>query len=80
MDGTTHIGGVILGTVDPIWSIAAAADFNGDKNVDILWQNTSTGERYLWLMDGTTLANIVDLGTVDSVWEIANSSNRLVKR
>src|SRR5216117_2955576 len=31
---------------------ANRSDFNGDGKSDILWQNTSTGQRLIWLMNG----------------------------
>ena len=53
MNGTTTVGDVSLGTVPVEWSIAATADFNSDRQTDILWQNTVTGERYIWFMNGS---------------------------
>jgi len=47
------------------------ADFNSDGHADILWQNTATGERDLWLMNGTQSASAVPLGTVALAWSIA---------
>ena len=48
-----------------------AGDFNGDRKTDILFENTTTGDRYVWLMNGTTYAGSVDLGLLDPVWKIA---------
>jgi hypothetical protein len=66
---------VNLGYVDINWLIAATGDFNNDNQTDILWQNTVTGQRALWLMNGIsggfTPASIVDLGYVDTTWMIA---------
>jgi FG-GAP repeat len=45
-------------------SIAGTGDFNGDGKADIVWQNTSTGERAIWIMNGTTLQYSVNLPTV----------------
>ncbi len=42
------------------------SDFNGDAKADILWQNSSSGQRVIWLMNGTTLQSVVSLGTVGS--------------
>jgi hypothetical protein len=50
---------------------SAAADFNGDGNSDLVWQNTATGERYIWLMSGTAFSSAVNLGTVSTDWTIA---------
>ncbi len=48
------------------------SDFNGDGKADILWQNSSTGERVIWLMNGTTFQSQVNLPTVPTVWSIRN--------
>jgi len=47
-------------------------DFNGDCKSDILWQNTSTGQRVISLMNGTTFQSFVSLGTVGTSWSIRN--------
>ena len=54
---------------------ANRSDFNGDGKSDILWQNTSTGQRVIWLMNGTTHTSTVNLGTVATSWGIAGSGD-----
>src|SRR6266566_9978577 len=51
------------------------SDFNGDGKADILWQNSSTGQRVIWLMNGTTHQSTVNLGTVPTTWSIVGSSD-----
>ncbi len=51
------------------------ADFNGDGQADLLWQNTVTGQRSVWLMNGTTATGGVDLGTVPVEWVIAGTAD-----
>jgi FG-GAP-like repeat len=51
------------------------SDFNGDGKADILWQDTSTGDRVIWLMNGTTHTGSVGLPTVPPSWSIAGSSD-----
>ena len=53
----------------------ANKDFNGDCKADILWQNTSTGQRVIWLMNGTTFQSFVSFATVDTSWSIAGSGD-----
>jgi len=53
----------------------ARIDFNGDGQSDILWQNTATGERIVWLMDGTTFAGGASLGSVPVEWSIRGSGD-----
>ena len=52
--------------------IGGTGDFNGDGNTDILFQNSVSGARTIWLMNGTTPSSMVGLGTVDVHWEIEN--------
>ncbi len=51
------------------------ADFNGDGKSDILWQNSVTGERVIWLMNGTSLISSVSLGVVGTSWNIVGSED-----
>src|SRR5438876_12252344 len=74
MNGTTHQSTVSLGTVPTSWSVAGSSDFNGDGKADILWQNSSTGQRVIWLMNGTTHQSTVNLGTVPTSWSIVSSN------
>jgi hypothetical protein len=41
----------------------------------IYWQNSSTGERQIWLMNGTTHTSTVNLGVVATEWNIATSAD-----
>ena len=50
-------------------------DFNADGKVDLVWQNTVTGQRYLWLMNGTAFGSAIDLGVVSTDWRIAASAD-----
>ena len=54
---------------------ANRSDFNGDGKSDILWQNTVTGQRIIWLMNGTAFQSSVSLGTVGTSWSIAGSND-----
>jgi hypothetical protein len=63
MDGVNRLSSVLLGTVDPAWTLAATADFDGDRKTDILWYDTATGQVDIWLMDGLTIASSGTVGT-----------------
>jgi hypothetical protein len=65
---TKYIGPMVSATT-------ARGDFNGDGKADILWQNSSTGQRLIWLMSGTTHTSNVSLGIVATSWSIAGSSD-----
>jgi hypothetical protein len=46
-------------------------DFNGDGHPDIVWQNTSTGERVIWLMNGSSVLSTNTFTHVSTQWQIA---------
>jgi hypothetical protein len=56
-------------------SLPAQADFNGDGESDILWQNTVTGERGFYLMNGTTVTGWLSLGVIPTAWQIAGTGD-----
>jgi kumamolisin len=53
------------------------SDFNGDGKADILWQNTATGARGMYLMNGTSVTTWSDLGTISTAWQIAGTGDFL---
>ena len=78
LNGTTFSSAVSLGTVDLTWTIgrpeptsAFPADFNGDGQSDLVWQNTATGERIIWLLNAGSLVGLANLGVVPTAWSIA---------
>jgi chitodextrinase len=79
MNGLTILPGegYIRTVADLSWRIAAVADFDGDGKADVLWQNTSSGQIYLYPMNGTTiLASEGYVRTVaDLSWRIAAVSD-----
>jgi aromatic ring-cleaving dioxygenase len=58
----------------PLWRVVGLADFNGDGQPDILFQNSSTGDLVVWLMNGTDLAEIGVLhpSTPGAGWQAAS--------
>jgi endonuclease/exonuclease/phosphatase family metal-dependent hydrolase len=76
MAGVNQVGGGFLtprSVGDPAWKVAAAGDFNGDEQTDILWRHQASGELVTWMMNGTGLTcgvfmNPDRLG--DFAWEV----------
>jgi hypothetical protein len=74
MDGTVRTGGVALtpGRVDPSWTVAGVADFDGDDKPDILLRH-EFGDLVVWFMDGTVRTGGVALAPsrADPSWTVA---------
>jgi hypothetical protein len=49
--GAQSLYGVSIATLRP----DRGADFDGDGKADLIWSNTLTGERSMWLMKGSTV-------------------------
>ena len=57
MNGTNLVSGVLLSpdqVTDTNSKIRAVADMNGDRRLDLIWQNQSNGVLSIWLMNGIT--------------------------
>ena len=48
-----------------------AKDFNGDGFADLVWENTSTGQRAIWFLKNGVLSSSIYLPTVPVAWHIA---------
>jgi hypothetical protein len=82
MNGTTYMSAVSLGIMSLDWTIglpftttSVRADFNADGKPDLVWENTTTGDRYVWLMNGTTFTSSVFIGNVGTAWHIAGTGD-----
>ena len=60
---------ISLGTVNPAWQIKAISDYGGDSRADALFQNTVTGQLYLWLRSGNGFVPFGYLNSPNPVWE-----------
>src|SRR6266542_1845573 len=73
--GELYLTDLSNGSVFKIVAPPVKSDFNGDGKPDILWQNSSTGQRLIWFMNGTTHTSNVSLGFVATSWSIVGSSD-----
>lgn len=51
-------------------SFANPGDFNGDCKSDILWQNSGSGQNYIWLMNGAAMTSSGTPGGAASPWSV----------
>ena len=68
----------IQALTDTDWEIAGTGYFDGptDENVDILWQNSVTGDIAIWFMDGPELVSAALLQEVpDLNWKIGGTGD-----
>jgi hypothetical protein len=68
-------GVINLPTVAVQWNIAGAGDFNGDRNADLVWENTSTGQRAIWFLKNGVLSSSINLPIVALQWRIADAGD-----
>ncbi len=65
MNGTSKTKSFLLRNgiqVPPSWKIVGLNDFDGDGNIDYLWQNNN-GKLAIWYMNGTKFKNGTPFGT-----------------
>jgi hypothetical protein len=53
----------------------ADKDFNDDGYSDLIWEESTTGQREIWLMSKGVPTTSVNLPTVDPSWHIAGVGN-----
>jgi hypothetical protein len=54
---------------EPGWAVVAAADFNGDGQPDLVWQNDTTRQVTVWYMGGAAGATLVGAAWIDQTGE-----------
>jgi hypothetical protein len=73
MNGITLVKSVGLtpAAADPSWRIKALGDFDGDGNIDLVWEKTD-GSLFIWFMNGTTMVrgSALTPSRVDPSWQI----------
>jgi hypothetical protein len=54
----------------------ARGDFNRDGSADLIWQNSTTGQRAVWLMQRTSYSGTADLPTLaNTAWQISGTAD-----
>jgi hypothetical protein len=78
MNGGVHVGpdvGPIGVTASP-WELAGSADFTGDGKADLVWQNRTTGDIYVWTMNGMVHAGPdIRVGSAAAPWRIGATAD-----
>ena len=62
-------------TVSPVWQIVGAADFLGNGQADLVWENTVTGERVIWILHNGSCSYTIWLPTIPTSWHIAGAAD-----
>ncbi len=71
--GTTTSNGATL-VVTPT-APTVAADFDGDGRSDVVWQNTATGESFIWTRVGLNGRKSTSLGVTALDWHVAGTGD-----
>ena len=72
MNNGTSTSAINLPTVDSSWHIAGAADFDGDGQADLIWENKVTGQRVIWFMKNGVPQASDFLPTMPTDWHIVD--------
>ncbi len=74
MNRTSLMDGSLVNesATDTNWRIRALGDYDGDGDIDVLWQNLATGGLAAWVMNGTTVQKgmMLDMSVPDTNWKI----------
>jgi hypothetical protein len=73
-------GRVFVGTKNSIGVFGllkprVAKDFDEDGYADLVWENSVTGERGIWLLKDGTLSRVIPLPTEPTSWHIAGAAD-----
>jgi kumamolisin len=60
-----------LGTSQKTIVKGVAKDFNGDGYADLVWENSTTGGRVIWLLKNGVFSSAINLPMVAPTWHIA---------
>ncbi|HVU16557.1 MAG TPA: family 16 glycosylhydrolase [Candidatus Didemnitutus sp.] len=54
---------------------APARDFNGDGQADLIWSNTTTGDRAIWYLNGAAVGTFGYIAGIDPAWHIVGQGD-----
>ncbi len=61
--------------VDPSWRIVSIDDFDGDGVNDLLWQNSVSGQLYIWIMNHTAMSRGLQPPAALAGWRVATTAD-----
>ena len=59
---------------NPIWQIVGLGDFDGDGKSDLVFQNSSNGQVYVWLMNNSVFVSAIAMSG-DTSWRVATTGD-----
>jgi hypothetical protein len=73
LDGAVLTGSISYAPVNLAWQLRAVGGYYGDAAPDLVWQNTTTGELYLWVRDAGALLPDTSLGFTNLAWAVVGA-------
>ena len=71
----SNAAGSTTSDVGTLTVVAGVADINGDGRGDLIWEDTVTGDRGIWLMNADYTSTWVYLGKLPTEWRIAGAAD-----
>ncbi|HEY4300378.1 MAG TPA: FG-GAP-like repeat-containing protein [Candidatus Didemnitutus sp.] len=71
--GALYFTDVLYGTI--VKGTPLRPDFNGDGLADLIWSNTTTGDRAIWFMNGTAIGSFGYIAGIPTDWHIVGQAD-----
>ena len=62
-------------SLNPVWALASVDDFDGDGKSDLLWQNSTNGQLYVWYMDRGVLVDEGYIAMASTPWRVITTAD-----
>ena len=72
---TAYNNAGVESTPSTVVTFPGTKDFLGNGQADLVWENTTTGQRSIWIMQNGARAYSIDLATVPTEWRIAGAGD-----